>query len=64
MEQFSLSFEFNDKLLVLLFDQAYCCEYGTFVGNCERDRDDLCVSVRTVSLWYGIETNATFYIKT
>jgi hypothetical protein len=50
-EQFCLSFEFNEDLLILIFDNIYASEYGTFLGNCHREREELFLSTRTVSLW-------------
>lgn len=52
MDQFCLSFEFNENFLILLYDNAYIQHYGTFLGNCEKERDDLLVKNRTSSLWY------------
>jgi hypothetical protein len=51
MEQFCLSFEFNEDFLILLFDNVYASEFGTFLGTCQMDRENLFVSTRTASLW-------------
>ncbi|XP_065844013.1 myotubularin-related protein 9-like [Oscarella lobularis] len=51
MRQFPLSFEFNDRLLVFLFDHAHASPFGTFLGNCERSRAQLDVEKRCASLW-------------
>ena len=56
MEQFCLSFEFNEEFLILLFDNIYASEYGTFLGNCQRERDQLFLSTRTVSLWTHVHS--------
>jgi myotubularin-related protein 9 len=50
-EQFRLSFEFNEDYLFKLFDNLYASEYGTFLGNCERERAHMQLSFRTYSLW-------------
>lgn len=41
MQQFPLAFEFNERYLMTLNDHAYSCQFGTFLGNCEKDRRDL-----------------------
>ncbi len=51
MEQFCLSFEFNEDFLILLFDNVYASEFGTFLGTCQMDREILFVSTRTASIW-------------
>lgn len=54
IDQFCLSFEFNEELLVTLFDNVYASEYGTFLGNCQKEREQLQLSLRTASLWYDL----------
>lgn len=49
--QFPCSFEFNESFLILLFEHAYASQFGTFLGNCEKDRLELKLAERTVSLW-------------
>ena len=46
MNQYNLSFEFNEDFLILLFDNAYVSEFGTFLGTCDLDRDKLFLSDR------------------
>lgn len=41
MQQYACAFEFNERLLVRLHEHAYSCQFGTFVGNCERERLEL-----------------------
>lgn len=38
------AFQFSERLLLHLHDHVYSSQYGTFVGNCEKDRLDLKVS--------------------
>jgi len=45
------AFEFNERFLLEVNEHAYSCLHGTFLGNCDKDRKDLRVSVRTQSLW-------------
>ncbi|CAG9782479.1 unnamed protein product [Diatraea saccharalis] len=45
------AFQFNERFLLTLHEHAHACQYGTFVGNCQKDRRDLRLSERTFSLW-------------
>lgn len=51
MRQFQLSFEFNEDFLISILDHAYGSEFGTFLGNCTRERAEHDVAARTTSLW-------------
>ena len=46
-QQFPTAFQFNERYLLALHDHAFSCQFGTFVGNCEKDRIDL----RYVVIW-------------
>jgi myotubularin-related protein 6/7/8 len=35
------AFEFNERFLMSLHDHSHSCQYGNFIGNCEKDRIDL-----------------------
>ncbi|XP_055605256.1 myotubularin-related protein 9-like, partial [Uranotaenia lowii] len=52
--QFPGSFEFDSRYLVMLFEHSYCSQYGTFLGDSERERTELRVRERTTSLWSHI----------
>lgn len=49
--QFPCSFEFTEKFLIFLADQAYCSNFGTFLCDNERERELLKVKEDTLSLW-------------
>ncbi|KAH8372204.1 hypothetical protein KR093_010586 [Drosophila rubida] len=49
--QFPCSFEFSTQLLILLFEHSYFSQYGTFLCDSERERQELQVHTRTTSLW-------------
>ncbi|CAF1474994.1 unnamed protein product [Adineta steineri] len=51
------AFEFNERFLISLHDHSHSCQYGNFVGNCEKDRLDLGVKERTYSYWNYILQN-------
>ncbi|XP_026481197.1 myotubularin-related protein 9-like [Ctenocephalides felis] len=50
-KQFSLSFEFTIDYLIELFEQSYFSQYGTFLGDCEKERQFFKLFTRTTSLW-------------
>lgn len=52
--QFPCSFEFDSRYLVMLFEHSYSSQYGTFLGDSERERVELKVRERTTSLWNHI----------
>lgn len=47
MQQFPCTFQFNERYLLNLHDHVYSCQFGTFVGNCEKDRKDLRLDVES-----------------
>ncbi|CAD5119202.1 DgyrCDS7837 [Dimorphilus gyrociliatus] len=49
--QFPKAFQFNERLLFELHDHIYSCQFGNFIGNCEKDRLDLRLRENTYSLW-------------
>ncbi|XP_011406514.1 PREDICTED: myotubularin-related protein 3-like [Amphimedon queenslandica] len=63
--QFPTSFEFNSIFLVKLAQHCYSQLYGTFLGNCEQERERELVRLQTLSLWDCLEkereiTNAIY----
>ena len=49
--QFKCSFEFNEQFLIFLLEQSYASQFGTFLGNCVKERKELAFAKKTVSLW-------------
>lgn len=49
--QFPCSFEFGTNLLIILFEHSFASQYGTFLGDCERDREAIRLQSKTTSLW-------------
>lgn len=41
MQQYPCAFQFNERFLLTIHDHVYSCQFGTFIGNCEKDRLDL-----------------------
>ncbi|KAL4138202.1 hypothetical protein PRIC2_001709 [Phytophthora ramorum] len=48
---FPTYFEFNERLLETMADALFSGKYGTFLGNCERERSSWSVRERTPSLY-------------
>uniref|UniRef100_A0A0N4Z9I5 Myotubularin phosphatase domain-containing protein n=1 Tax=Parastrongyloides trichosuri TaxID=131310 RepID=A0A0N4Z9I5_PARTI len=51
MRQYPNSFEFNEDFLLVIFEHAYASEFGSFLGNCEREKKIHKVKDNTTSLW-------------
>ena len=54
LQQFPSALEFNEYLLLVLADQLFACEYGTFLYNNERERFEAGLHISTASLWDAI----------
>uniref|UniRef100_A0A1A8GEV9 Myotubularin related protein 7b n=1 Tax=Nothobranchius korthausae TaxID=1143690 RepID=A0A1A8GEV9_9TELE len=50
-EQFPCAFEFNERFLVAVHTHVYSCQFGTFLGNCEKERRDLRLRECSHSVW-------------
>ncbi|KAI6176917.1 Myotubularin-related and Zinc finger domain containing protein [Aphelenchoides bicaudatus] len=61
MRQEPTAFEFNERFLFELNESAYSCIYGTFIGNCDKDRKDLRAQTRTQSFWVAIDAQLSSY---
>ncbi|KAK6480243.1 myotubularin-related protein 8-like [Huso huso] len=51
MEQFPCAFQFNDRFLLEVHDHVYACQFGNFIGNCQKEREDIKLHERTYSVW-------------
>lgn len=47
----------------MLIEHVYSCQFGTFIGNCEKDRLDLDLSGRTYSLWDYVQYKINDYLN-
>ncbi|XP_015226930.1 PREDICTED: myotubularin-related protein 7-like [Cyprinodon variegatus] len=50
-EQFPCAFEFNERFLITVHTHVYSCQYGTFLGNSEKERRDMRLHERCHSVW-------------
>jgi myotubularin-related protein 6/7/8 len=61
--QFPCSFQFNDRLLVDLHEHVNSCQFGTFLCNCEREREELKLSNQTYSYWGYVWEHVSDYLN-
>ncbi|XP_068603874.1 myotubularin-related protein 6 isoform X2 [Brachionichthys hirsutus] len=50
-EQFPQAFEFSEWFLMQIHEHVHSCQYGNFLGNNQRQREELQLRERTHSLW-------------
>ncbi|KAM6940679.1 myotubularin-related protein 7b [Xenentodon cancila] len=50
-EQFPCAFEFNERFLIAMHAHVYSCQYGTFLGNSQKERRDMRLYERSHSAW-------------
>lgn len=59
--QYPTYFEFNGALLEAIADATFSGRYGTFLGNCDRERTAWNLATRTPSLWtHVLDHKATY----
>ena len=58
---FPQAFQFNEKYLICIQEHVYSCQYGTFLGNCERERVDF--RDKTYSLWGFLVSNYDDFVN-
>ncbi|XP_066583291.1 myotubularin-related protein 6 [Prorops nasuta] len=63
IQQHPTMFQFNEYFLLTIHDHVHSCQYGTFIGNCEKERFMYRLSDRTYSLWGHIANHANEYIN-
>ncbi|XP_062841785.1 myotubularin-related protein 6 isoform X1 [Trichomycterus rosablanca] len=51
MEQFPQAFEFSEWFLIQIHEHVHSCQFGNFLGNSQRQREELQLKERTYSLW-------------
>ncbi|XP_056012454.1 myotubularin-related protein 6-like isoform X2 [Ostrea edulis] len=63
MMQYPCAFQFNERFLLTIHDHVYSCQFGTFIGNCEKDRLDLRLNERTYSLWGHLSIHMSEFLN-
>lgn len=61
VHQFPSFFEFNSRFLLSITEHLHSCRFGTFLFNCERERREIGLEARTVSLWSFLSLNRSSY---
>jgi len=56
------SFEFNEKLLLVLAEHVTSCRFGNFLCDNEQERKKLRIAQRTHSLWTSLVSSSHFFV--
>lgn len=62
-EQFPKAFEFSEWFLLQIHEHVHSCQYGNFLGNNERHREELRLRERTHSLWAFLLSEKQNYLN-
>lgn len=63
LSQFPHAFEFNEHFLTLILDHLYSCLFGTFLYNCEKERQQNEVKKHTQSIWSFVNQNRKMFLN-
>ncbi|XP_048365823.1 myotubularin-related protein 7 [Sphaerodactylus townsendi] len=63
MEQFPCAFEFNERFLIHIQHHIYSCQFGNFLCNNQKERQELKIQERTYSLWAHLWKNRADYVN-
>ena len=61
--QFPTSFEFSETMLSFLHEAMCQCRFGTFLMNCEREREEGQLPLRTRSVWEYLSEHREDYVN-
>ncbi|XP_050749582.1 myotubularin-related protein 6 isoform X4 [Gymnogyps californianus] len=50
-EQFPRAFEYNEAFLLQIHEHVHSCQFGNFLGNSQKEREELKLKEKTYSLW-------------
>ncbi|XP_053160304.1 myotubularin-related protein 6 [Hemicordylus capensis] len=50
-EQFPRAFEYNEAFLLQIHEHVHSCQFGNFIGNYQKEREELRLKEKTYSLW-------------
>ena len=56
-------FEFNARYLLVIADHIYSCRFGTFIFNCDNDRQIHNIRERCVDIWTYLHYNRQYLIN-
>ncbi|XP_057314336.1 myotubularin-related protein 6-like [Hydractinia symbiolongicarpus] len=63
MNQYPAAFQFNERFLLEIHEHVYSSQFGTFLGNCEKERKQKQLSQKTYSLWGYMWHNLPDYVN-
>ncbi|XP_051698554.1 phosphatidylinositol-3-phosphate phosphatase MTMR7 isoform X2 [Oryctolagus cuniculus] len=63
MERFPCAFEFNERFLIHIQHHIYSCQFGNFLCNSQKERQELQIQERTYSLWAHLWKNRADYLN-
>ncbi|XP_066555092.1 phosphatidylinositol-3,5-bisphosphate 3-phosphatase MTMR6 isoform X2 [Amia ocellicauda] len=62
-EQFPQAFQYNEWFLIQIHEHVHSCQYGNFLGNCQREREELQLKEKTHSLWPALLDDQSHYLN-
>uniref|UniRef100_A0A087XV59 Myotubularin related protein 6 n=1 Tax=Poecilia formosa TaxID=48698 RepID=A0A087XV59_POEFO len=62
-EQFPQAFEYSEWFLLQIHEHVHSCQYGNFLGNNQRQREELQLRERTHSLWAYLMSEKQNYLN-
>ncbi|XP_040282126.1 myotubularin-related protein 6 [Bufo bufo] len=60
-EQFPQAFEFSEAFLLQIHEHVHSCQFGNFIGKCEKEREELRLKEKTHSLWAHLLSEQSKY---
>ncbi|XP_063807756.1 myotubularin-related protein 6 isoform X2 [Pseudophryne corroboree] len=63
MEQFPRAFQYNEAFLLQIHEHVHSCQFGNFLGNCEKQREELRLKEKTYSLWAHLLSEQSKYLN-
>ncbi|KAG9283410.1 myotubularin-related protein 6 [Astyanax mexicanus] len=62
-EQFPQAFQFSEWFLIQIHEHVHSCQFGNFLGNSQRQREELQLKERTHSLWAHLISEQQNYLN-
>ncbi|XP_036414314.1 myotubularin-related protein 6 [Colossoma macropomum] len=62
-EQFPQAFQFSEWFLIQIHEHVHSCQFGNFLGNSQRQREELQLKDRTYSLWDHLLSEQQLYLN-
>ncbi|XP_048453512.1 myotubularin-related protein 6 isoform X3 [Rhincodon typus] len=62
-EQFPRVFEYSETYLLEIHEHVHSCQFGNFIGNCQKEREAMKIQQKTHSLWSFLLENQHKYLN-